>query len=211
MKFYLSSYKIGNKANILKQFFIFNKKIGIITNAVDYKTKQEIQESANRNKENLEALGLEPIVIDLKQYFHKQTELKQLINTLGGLWVRGGNTFILRQAMKLSGLDKILQEMHKDKTNQHSINFVYAGYSAGICILAPSLKGLHNVDNPNIMPYKEAKETIWEGLNIIDFLILPHYQSDHPESKDIDKDIAYCKENNIKFKPLRDGEVIVIE
>ncbi len=221
MKFYLSSYKIGNKGQILAFFFKTNKKIAIIPNAIDYKTDEEISESINRNKENLAALDLEPVTLNLKDYFNKKAELKQFLNTVAGVWVRGGNTFILRQAMKLSGFDNIIKSFKDDKSKT---NFVYAGYSAGICILAPSLKGLQIVDNPNINPYiktnknthkeankEEKQETIWEGLDLLDYLILPHYQSDHPESKDINKEVQFCKDNNIKFKTLRDGEVIVIE
>jgi len=40
---------------------------------------------------------------------------------------------------------------------------------------------------------------------------MPHWDSNHPESVDIDKEIAYCKENNIQYKAIRDGEVIIIE
>lgn len=52
---------------------------------------------------------------------------------------------------------------------------------------------------------------IWEGLGLIDYAFLPHYDSDHPESADIDKEVAYCTENQIPFKTVRDGEVILIE
>jgi dipeptidase E len=45
---------------------------------------------------------------------------------------------------------------------------------------------------------------------ILDYAIAPHYKSDHPESADIDKCVAYFKENNIRYKTLRDGEAIII-
>tara|TARA_Y100000310_G_scaffold53810_1_gene49343 strand:+ start:340 stop:636 length:297 start_codon:yes stop_codon:yes gene_type:complete len=88
---------------------------------------------------------------------------------------------------------------------------VYGGYSAGICVLAPTLKGLHIVDDPNAKQYGEEHETIWDGLGILDYTIAPHYDSDHPESEDVNKEIEYCKEHDIPYKPLRDGEVIIIE
>ena len=73
------------------------------------------------------------------------------------------------------------------------------------------MKSLQIVDNPDDKPYKKLQETIWEGLNFLEYMILPHYDSDHPESEDIDKEVEYCKQNNIPFKTLRDGEVIIIE
>ena len=41
-------------------------------------------------------------------------------------------------------------------------------------------------------------------------MILPHYKSDHPESEDIDKEVEYCDKNNIPYKTLRDGEVMIL-
>ncbi|MBA3683123.1 MAG: Type 1 glutamine amidotransferase-like domain-containing protein [Bacteroidetes bacterium] len=127
------------------------------------------------------------------------------LNALGAVWVSGGNTFVLRQAMKLSGFDKIIHELVKRN------DFLYGGYSAGTCVLCNSLKALAIVDKPNEFPYPAITETIWEGLGLFEDIILPHYNSDHHESADIDKTIIYCKENNIAYKTLRDGEVIIIK
>ena len=113
---------------------------------------------------------------------------------LDGVWVRGGNTFVLRQAMRLSGLDDVL-------TDLLASDFLYGGYSAGVCVLAPSLRGLGQVDDPTASPYP-GSEVIWEGLGLLDYLILPHYQSDHPESADVDKEVEYCKREGMPFKTL---------
>jgi len=66
------------------------------------------------------------------------------------------------------------------------------------------------VDNPNIHPYDESNETLWDGLDIIDYVIMPHWDSNHPESKAIDSAIKYCEDNTLEYKKLRDGEVIII-
>jgi dipeptidase E len=204
MKFYLSSYRIGNKSEKLKKLIPKRKKIGFIPNALDYVEEGPRKESNEERMKELADLGIDVEMLDLRDYFGRREDLRKKIDSLGGVWVRGGNTFVLRQAMKLSGFDEIIKSMNKK-------DFLYAGYSAGICILAPSLKSLKIVDNPKSMPYEEIKEIIWEGLGVLDYMILPHYQSDHPESADIDKEIEYCKKNKIPFKPLKDGEVIIIE
>ena len=41
----------------------------------------------------------------------------------------------------------------------------------------------------------KIKQTIWEGLSFFDYMILPHYRSEHPESKYIDQEVKFCKEN----------------
>ncbi len=204
MRFYLSSYKVGNKVKKLKELIPNGKKLGFIPNALDHADLKKREESNERNMKELIDLGIEVEMLDLKSYFGKEEQLKKKIKALGGVWIRGGNTFVLRQAMKLSGFDKIIKSIKRKA-------FLYGGYSAGICILAPSLKPLQQVDDPNVMPYKELKEVIWDGLNLLDYIILPHYKSNHPESKDIDKEVLYCKKNKIPFKTLKDGQVIIIE
>ncbi len=208
MKFYLSSYKIGNEGKKLKQLVPKEKRhIGYIPNALDFSTV-DYERKKNHIKSDISALrdlGLNVELLDLKIYFGKQNELKKKISKLGGVFVSGGNTFVLRQAMKLSGFDKIFKQLIKRK------DFLYAGYSAGICVLAPSLKALQIVDDPKDKPYHQIKRTIWKGLGYLDYIILPHYKSNHPESADIDKEVEYCKKNEISFKTLRDGEVIIIE
>jgi dipeptidase E len=106
--------------------------------------------------------------------------------------------------MKLSGLDTLLKE------GAHLENFVYAGYSAAGCVLSPSLKGYELVDDAAALPYKKQRETIWEGLGLINFAFLPHYQSAHDESEAVGKVELYCKENEIPYKTLKDGEAIII-
>ncbi len=203
MKFYLSSYKIGNEAAQLTEL-ARDKKVGYVPNSLDHIEQQAREESNENDVRDLCALGIDIEVLDLQEYFGEKERLMAKIDTLGGVWVRGGNTFVLRQAMKLSGFDDIIKNLGRD-------DFLYGGYSAGICILSPSLKPLQIVDKADIMPYEESNEVIWDGLGILVYMILPHYKSDHPESADIDKEVEYCIRNNIPFKTLRDGEVIVIK
>ena len=204
MKYYLSSYELGNETSKLK-VLASKDKIGYIPNARDF-TGADPDRKAKRNTNNMDSLrelGLEVELVDLRDYFGKRDELKKKLEELGAIFISGGNTFVLRQAMKLSGLDEILKELQ-------STDFLYSGYSAAGCVLAESLKGMDIVD-PLDIPYEGQKEIIWEGLGFVDFRFMPHWDSNHSESADIEKEIAYCKENNIPYKAIRDGEVIVIE
>ena len=184
-----------------------NKRIAYIPNALDFTSGiKNRKQRLETQMQELRDLGVEVELLDLREYFGKQQKLDNYLKSIGGVFINGGNTFILRQAMRISGFDKIITKLK----NQNA-DFLYAGYSAGICILAPDMKSLQIVDNPDDKPYKKLQETIWEGLNFLEYMILPHYDSDHPESEDIDKEVEYCKQNNIPFKTLRDGEVIIIE
>jgi len=90
-------------------------------------------------------------------------------------------------------------------------DFLYSGYSAAGCVLSPSLRFYATVDDSTQTPYLEQKTTIWEGLSYLDFIIMPHWQSDHPESADVDKEIALCEEKGVEYRAIRDGEVLIIE
>ena len=204
MKYYLSSYELGNDTEKLKRL-VPKGKIGYIPNARDFRGA-DLERKAKRTENDMNSLrelGFVVELIDLKDYFGKREDLKKKLEELGAIFISGGNVFVLRQAMKLSGLDEFLKELR-------NTDFLYSGYSAAGCVLATSLKGMDLVD-PLDTPYKEQKEILWDGLGFVDFRFMPHWDSNHPESADIEKEIIYCKENSIPYKAIRDGEVIVIE
>jgi len=209
MRFYLSSYKIGNATDQLKTLLpAANRKVAYISNALDWSSDLERRKrNAQSDIEQLQRLnlGLEIERLDLREYFGRQPELKSKVLQFGTIWVCGGNTFVLRQAMKLSGFDNVLRELYAS-----GADMLYGGYSAGICILAPTLQGVDIVDTPSVKPYGDI-ETLWDGLGILNYSIVPHFESNHPESEAAGRSAAYLKEQNIPFRTLRDGEVIVIE
>jgi len=207
MKMYLSSYELGNETNKFRQMITQNNKLSYIFNALDF-TGVDIDRKAKRverNMNELNKLGFDCVDIDLKEYFGKQDELRELINTLGTIWVSGGNVFVLRQAFKLSGFDDILLELNKKD------DFLYGGYSAGVCVMSPTLDGYQLVDDPTETPFEGFDEVLWGGLGIIDYTFLPHFESDHPDSENIGKELEYCKEKGLSYKTVRDGDVLIVE
>lgn len=207
MKYYLSSFKFGNNINDLERLKPANNKIGHIVNARDavgYDSKRA-QKHQYEEIDFLNSIGFEAEALDLKNYFGKKEKLQQKLTELGAIWVSGGNTFVLRQAMCLSGFDKLFKELLRRE------GFLYGGYSAGVCILSETLKSIDQVDDPFNFPYNEISKPIYKGLGVFNYSFMPHYNSDHPESADIDMEIKRCIDNKWLFKALRDGEVIIIE
>ena len=100
MKYYLSSYKIGNQSDKLKALVPKNAKVAYISNAFDAET---ILESRQRHEiediEELSNLGFEVDHINLREYFGKQNELKKKIKSYNLIWVSGGNVKKLRNIM----------------------------------------------------------------------------------------------------------------
>lgn len=204
MRLFLSSYGLGNKPEELLQLVGSNKRVAVIANALDAKTPEARAERLRREIAALSALGLRPQELDLRQYFGKSDQLKQAVSSFGLVWVRGGNVFLLRRAFKQSGFDKIVTELLEND------QIIYGGYSAGVCVLAPSLHGIELVDPKDETAEGYEIEIVWDGLGILGYAIAPHYKSDHPESEDINKCVEYFADNHILFKTLRDGETIVI-
>lgn len=205
MNFYLSSYKVGDKGDELKKWINqYGNKICLIPNSRDIYPESERKSNGIKEDVNeLTDLGFDVTVISLKDYFDNKEELINKLKEFCAFYVIGGNTFALRQAMYLSGFDEYL------KSIENSSNYLYAGYSAGICVLAKDLHGLDVCDDPNINPY--GIDTIWDGLGYFDYIFLPHYKSNHKETELIDASVVYCKQHNIKYKTLKDGDVIICQ
>ncbi len=202
MKLYLSSFGVGDSTARLSEM-MGTGPVAMIPNAMDHVGEPDRTLSNERARGQIEALGIEVEEIDLRDFFDARGALPSALEPFAGVWVRGGNTFVLRRAMSLSGFDTLLPDLLASGK-------VYGGYSAGVCVLAPSLEGIGRVDDPDVDPYGLGR-TIWEGLAVLPYLVLPHYRSDHPESRAIDGEVEYCERHGIAFRTLRDGEVIVVD
>ena len=204
MRLFLSSYGAGNQPDKLLELLHDNNKVAVITNAGDCYSEEGTLEHLEKNRAFFKALGLETERLDLRNYFDDNGGLKTRLLEYGLIWVPGGNSFLLRRAMKQSGFDELIVELLAK--NQ----IVYGGFSAGACMLSPTLRGVDLCDDPSIIAEGYDSEIIWDGLGLVDFSIAPHYKSDHPESAIIDRVVEYFEHKNMPFKALRDGEAIVI-
>ena len=207
MKMYLSSFRLGDHPERLVNLIGSNKKIAVIANSIDFGNDLERRKAGvQREIDDLMKLGFRPEEVDLRNYFGKPLELEKKLSEFGSLWVRGGNTFILRRAFKESGLDEWLIRQRSNP------ELVYAGYSAGVCVLSPSLRGLELVDDPNTVSDGYSKEIIWDGLGLISFAFAPHFESPgHPETEAVGREVEHYKKAGIEYRALHDGEVIIEE
>jgi len=206
MKLYLSSYRLGNRALQLAQMVGGGRRIGVVRNALDFSLDMDrIEQGRTREFEDLQRIGLVPEDLDLKEYFGAPERLESRIASFDALWVVGGNSFILRRAMSQSGLDAALARRSADPA------FVYAGYSAGSCVVGLTLRGIDLVDDPAIVPSGYSDAPVWEGLCFVPLAIAPHYRSPHPDAVLIEKVNDYFISHRIPFIALRDGEAYVLD
>lgn len=203
MRLYLSSFKIGNYPEKLVELVGSGKNAVVIMNALDHKPDSRDKFLISEIK-TLTNLGFNVEELDLRKYFGKEMELEELLKQKDLVWINGGNTFLLRRAMKQSGFDTVIIKLIKENA------IVYAGFSAACCVLHKDLDGIELTDDPNTISEGYDKEIVWDGLSLVDFAMVVHYDSDHSESEMANEEIEYYKKNNIPYKTLRDGEVIII-
>jgi dipeptidase E len=204
MRLYLSSFRLGNEPEKFSKLVTGNKRAAVILNAHDYFPDKERHHALHEEFRDLEKIGLTPEEIDLRKYYGDKESLEQQLEEYDTLWVPGGDSFLLRRAMYDSGFDVIIKNMlAEDK-------IVYAGYSAGVVVLTPSLRGLEIADDDTKVFGTYKEECIYEGLNILPYCIAPHYKSQHGKSESMDKVVEFFISENMNYKTLMDGQAIVI-
>lgn len=204
MKLYLSSYKLGTKIDELKNWITENNnKIGIIDNAKDgFSDRVRSQQGTLKDIIQLEEIGFKVTQLNLKDYFGKPIELRSFLKDFQAFYVVGGNTFILRKAMKLSGFDEYLKKVSQNP------NYLYAGYSAGVCVLCENMEAIAIMDEPEVNPYDNSTP-LYSGIGLLNYALIPHYESDHPETELANQAVSFCRQNKIPYKTLKDGDVII--
>jgi dipeptidase E len=203
---YLSSFRLGNCGERLVALAGRGRRVAVIANALDVAAVDVRRAGVERELDMLTTLGFAAEELDLRDYFADHAPLAADLRRYGMLWVRGGNVFMLRVALARSGADTEVRRLVGDDT------IVYAGYSAGPCVLAPSLCGLEAVDDPDAVVETYGEPPIWEGLGLLDHAIVPHFESpDHPESERIGVVADQYRTDGVPHQTLRDGEVLVID
>ena len=206
MRLYLSSVRLGNRPKALLDLLNGSRRAAVVVNAADHETDEERAESYERERSDLAGLGLDPYELDLRDYFDRPDALRERLEDIDLLWVRGGNVFVLRRALARCGAEDLLIELLAADA------FVYAGYSAGAIMLTPSLHGAELVDDPANVPPGYPPEIVWKCLGVLPFHIAPHYRSgEDSEAAAIDLVVTYLIDNHLPFIALRDGEALVFD
>jgi dipeptidase E len=180
-----------------------NKKMLYIDNAKDDLPEEERAQHVAEKHAEFEKAGFEFYELDLRKYVGKADLLAKIIAGAGLVWCGGGNTFLLRRAMKYSGLDTLLQNDLKADL------FVYGGSSAGSIVMTKTLRGVEMEDDPYAVPEGYEEEIIWTGLGLLYSQLVPHYMSEY-FGESAQAMVDYFEENGLKYVTLKDGEVYVV-
>jgi dipeptidase E len=206
MRLYLSSYRLGDRGGSLLALLGNGKRAAIIENAQDHLAPADrVRRRCDVHDPyaELAGLGIAAEQLDLRDYFGRPAQLAAQLAGFDLVWVTGGNAFVLRRAMQRSGFDALIVDLlDRDE-------IVYGGYSAGAVVAGPSLAGIDCIDDPDQVPAGYDPAPIWEGLGLIDFTIVPHYRSPHPESRAAERATRQLSGRGLRYRALRDGEVVV--
>jgi dipeptidase E len=205
LRLYLSSFRIGEHPERLLELLGSGRSALVIANAMDHAPPEARQAAVQLELDALAELGLEARELELREYFGSEGAAAAL-RECDLVWLRGGEVFVLRYALAASGADTALVELLHDDA------LVYAGYSAGPCCLGPTLRGFELVDDPAAVGVAYGAEPIWDGLGILDYVIVPHVDSPgHPETERCNALAARYRAEGVPHRTLRDGEVLVVD
>ncbi len=171
--------------------------VALIMNAKDYYNERLRKHKTDDGVEKFEGLGLEVTVIDLKEFRNKPDLLKKELSSTDVIWGYGGNTFCLRDEMRQSGFDEIIRDLLNDGK-------VYGGESAGAIVAGSTLKGIEGVDLP-----QAANNIIWDGLKLLDRVILPH--ADNAMYTDLVEHVRILHGSTKDYTELNDDEALVVD
>lgn len=186
MKILLSSNK-----EIIKEYIAQKAKIGFIPTASELYDNRWYME---KDREDLIKMKFNVIDIDISK--ENKEKIIEKFNGIDAVFVSGGNCFYLLQQLKTKD---ILNELINFANNK-----IYIGSSAGSCIACPSIDYAEKLDDISQAPLLNN----YNAMNLVDFYILPHYNSKEKYTKLADE--IEREHNNYKFIKLSNEQAIIV-
>jgi dipeptidase E len=202
MRLYLSSQRLGTAAGELVSLMDARTRIAVIANAADDVPPTKRRGRVEREIADLREIGLDPREVDLRDHFGQKDLTRSVLEDFDAVWVLGGNVVVLRTAFHESGADEVIGARLRDDS------IVFAGYSAGPCMLGPRAPLWDEVFEGGLEGYPDTFVT--SGLDILPFAIAPHYGRE-PGCAGGTPVADHYIENHIPFIALRDGQAVVID
>lgn len=205
MKLFLASYRFGAHADEFVALTSGPGSIAVVADAADGWPPAARRSAVESEFRGLRDLGYDPFELDLRDFRDGSNDVGAVLDSVDTVWLRGGNTFVLRAQLSRSGADVAITSRVRDGS------LVYAGYSAGACVAAPSLHGLEAADDPADVDRLDGSEVLWDGLNLVDIAFVPHYESVLDEDAVNEKIVARYQRENVRHTTLRDDQVYIVD
>ena len=139
MRLYLSSFRMGDHPEHLAPLVgDSGRRAVVIANAMDDAPADIRQAGVERELDALGALGFDAAELDLRDYFDAEERLRGELAGVALAWLRGGNVFMLRYALRRSGGDTVFCSLLAEDA------LVYAGVQRRALRLVPEPAGTRN-------------------------------------------------------------------
>ena len=203
MRLFLSSYRFG--AHEAKFLALTGPpgRIAVIANAADSWPASARASAVTSEFTLLRSAGFLPNEVDLREL--EPSTAAEVLGGFPAVWVRGGNTFVLRRRMASSGVDRALLSMLERD------DIVYGGYSAGACVMGPTLRGVEYADPPGEVFDTTGEDVLWDGLGVIDDVLVPHWNSELDSNGAAAAMAAACRDAGQPYRTLTDEQVFVLD
>ncbi|MFF0491098.1 Type 1 glutamine amidotransferase-like domain-containing protein [Nocardia sp. NPDC004068] len=205
MRLFLSSYRFGAHYDRFAALAGEPGPIAFVPNACDA-WPAAWKGAITSDAAPLRRLGFRPEVVDLREYVGRTGELERTLRRFPVLWVRGGNTFVLRAQFARSGADLVLPALLGEDA------LAYAGYSAGACLLGPDLHGIEIADDPAEVRPACGIDVLWDGLGLVDRRIVPHVDSPGTDPDGVCTELARrFRAEGVAHWALTDDDAVVVD
>lgn len=151
---------------------------------------------AEADRKMLIDMGFNVEVVDIDG--KTEAQLMEAFQVKDIIFVEGGNTFYLLQAMRKSNFEKVIRKLLKE-------GIVYIGVSAGSIVAGRTIQtaGWKGFDKNNV-GIKNLR-----GLNLVPFDIFVHYRPEHAEI--IKKEMPKQKKRAKNLRILTDGQAVLVQ
>ncbi|MCX4097311.1 Type 1 glutamine amidotransferase-like domain-containing protein [Nocardia sp. alder85J] len=205
MRLFLSSYRFGAHEDRFTALAGPPGPVAVIPNACDA-WPAAWQGAITSDLKPLRDRGFRPEIVDLRDFTGRAGELERTLARFPLLWVRGGNTFVLRARFACSGADVVVPRLLAADA------LAYAGYSAGACLLTPDLHGIEAADDPAEVLPACGIEPRWDGLGLVDHRIVPHVRSPGTDPDgSCDGIAARYRAEGIAHWALTDDDAVIVD
>lgn len=185
--------QMKNEIAKLLQKPAYDVTVGFITTAA--KPKENLDYLLNDWGIMKEEMRFNIEEVDIEGKTEKQ--VMDLLRLKDIIFVEGGNTFYLLNAMRKCNFGRIIRKLLKQGK-------VYVGASAGSIVAGRTIKTAGWYGDKNIVGLKNLK-----GLNLVPFDIFVHYQPEHAEI--IKQKIKNPKKRQKKLRILTDEQAILVQ
>ncbi|WP_117161291.1 Type 1 glutamine amidotransferase-like domain-containing protein [Paraliobacillus sp. X-1268] len=195
IKMFLTS-SLKDVVGLFKEFVEVDLKGKTLTFIPTASVPEEVVHYIYTAKEEFKKLGI--VVEELDISVASKCEIKEKLERNDFIYVSGGNTFFLLQELRKSGVDEII-------TEQVNSEKLYIGESAGAIITSPNIEYAKFLDDKE----KATELKSLDGLNLINFYPVPHFNSE--PFKDEVFDLIAFYEFRINLLHISNSQVIQVE